>query len=137
MKYWGRLQKGETIEEAGRIYTPDMVLGAARKGLKVTYCTDTRPTESIVENAVGADLLVLEGMYGEADKLAKAKENKHMTMYEAARIAKAAQVPELWLTHYSPSLTHPEEFLGEVRKIFPQTVAAKDGRTVELNFEED
>ena len=79
----------------------------------------------------------LEGMYGEADKLVKAKENKHMTMYEAARIAKAAQVPELWLTHYSPSMTHPEEFLGEVRKIFPQTVAAKDGRTVELNFEED
>lgn len=137
MKYWGRLQKGETIEEAGRVYTPDMVLGAARKGLKVTYCTDTRPTESIAENAAGADLLVLEGMYGEADKLVKAKENKHMTMYEAARIAKAAQVPELWLTHYSPSLTHPEEFLGEVRKIFPQTVAAKDGRTVELNFEED
>ncbi len=137
MKLWSRLQKGETIEDAGRTYTPDMVLGAARKGLKVTYCTDTRPTESIAENARGADLLILEGMYGEADKLAKAKENRHMTMYEAARIAKAADVPELWLTHYSPSLTHPEEYLGEVRKIFQRTVAAKDGRTVELNFEED
>lgn len=137
LKLWNRLQKGETVEEDGRIYTPDMVLGEARKGLKVTYCTDSRPTESIVNNAVGSDLLILEGMYGEPDKLAKATENRHMTMYEAAKVAKSAGVPELWLTHYSPSLMHPEEYLKEVRKIFPETIAAKDGRTVELNFEED
>ena len=137
MKLWNRLQKGETIEEEGKVYTPEMVLGAPRKGLKVTYCTDTRPTDVITSNAVGSDLLILEGMYGEADKLLKAKENRHMTMYEAARIAKAADVPELWLTHYSPSLTHTEMYLGDVRKIFPAAVAAKDGRTVELNFEED
>ena len=91
----------------------------------------------IASNAEGADLLILEGMYGEHDKLAKARENKHMTMYEAAKLARAAQVPELWLTHYSPSLLHPEEYLGEVRKIFPNTVAARDGRTVELNFDEE
>ncbi|MGN0403241.1 MAG: ribonuclease Z [Acetatifactor sp.] len=137
MKLWNRLQKGETVEEEGRVYTPDMVLGKARKGLKVTYCTDSRPTDSIVNNAAGSDLLILEGMYGEQDKLAKARENRHMTMYEAAKLARAAQVPELWLTHYSPSLMHPEEYLGEVRKIFPGTIAARDGRTVELNFEED
>ena len=135
IKLWSKLQKGEVVEADGRIYTPDMVLGSPRKGLKVTYCTDTRPTDSIITNAEGSDLLILEGMYGEPDKLLKAKENKHMTMYEAAKIAKAADVPELWLTHYSPSLTRPEEYLGDVRKIFPQTVAAKDGRTVELNFE--
>ena len=112
-------------------------MGASRKGLKVTYCTDTRPADSITDNAVDSDLLILEGMYGEPDKLVKAKENKHMTMYEAAKIARAANVPELWLTHYSPSLLHPEEYLGEVRKIFSNTYAAKDGRTVELNFEEE
>ncbi len=137
MKLWSRLQKGETIEEGGIVYTPDMVLGEARKGLKVTYCTDTRPTESIEENAVGADLLILEGMYGEPDKLAKAREYKHMTMYEAAKIARKVNAPQLWLTHYSPSLMRPEEFMGEVRKIFPNAVAAKDGRSVELKFEED
>ncbi len=137
MKLWSRLQKGETIEQEGLTFTPDMVLGASRKGLKVTYCTDSRPADSIVSNAAGSDLLILEGMYGEPDKLAKAKENRHMTMYEAARIARAAGVPELWLTHYSPSLLHPEEYLGEVRRIFPAAIAAKDGRTVELKFEED
>lgn len=137
MKFWSRLQKGEVIEQDGRIFTPDMVLGAARKGLKVTYCTDTRPTDSIITNAAGADLLILEGMYGEPDKLIKAKEYKHMTMYEAAKIARQVQAPGLWLTHYSPSLIHPEEYMGEVRKIFPGAVAAKDGRTIELNFEDD
>ncbi len=137
LKLWSRLQKGEVIEQDGVTYTPDMVIGAPRKGLKVTYCTDTRPTESIAENAVGSDLLILEGMHGEAEKAAKARENKHMTMQEAAQIAKQANVPELWLTHYSPALTHPEEYLPEVRKIFYNTIAAKDGRTVELKFEED
>lgn len=137
MKLWSRLQKGEVIEQDGKTYTPDMVIGAPRKGLKVTYCTDTRPVDSIAANGAGSDLMILEGMYGEPEKLAKARENRHMTMYEAARVAKAAGTAELWLTHYSPSLTHPEAYLGEVRKIFPNTVAAKDGRTVELNFDEE
>jgi len=137
MKLWSRLQKGETIQEGDRVYTPDMVLGAERKGLKVTYCTDTRPTESILKYSREADLLILEGMYGEPDKLVKAKEHKHMTMYEAARIAKDANAASLWLTHYSPSLVRPEEYMDAVRKIFPAAVAAKDGRSTELNFEEE
>lgn len=135
-KYWGVLQKGQTVEEDGSRYTPDMVLGPARKGLKIAYCTDTRPTDSIRNNAAGADLFVCEGMYGEKDKLKKAKEYKHMTFYEAAHLAKEADVREMWLTHYSPSLTKPEEYMEEVRAIFPRAVAAKDKRTVELVFSE-
>lgn len=133
-KYWGILQKGETVEADGNIYTPDMVLGPARKGLKITYCTDTRPTDSIRNNAKDSDLFICEGMYGEKDRLKKAKEYKHMTFYEAAQLAKEANVRELWLTHYSPSLTKPEEYMEEVRAIFPCAVAAKDKRTVELVF---
>ena len=136
-KYWGILQRGETIEEDGNILTPDMVLGPARKGLKVTYCTDTRPTDSIRVNARKSDLFICEGMYGEKDKLKKAKEYKHMTFYEAARLAKEAEVKEMWLTHYSPSLNHPEEFMDEVREIFPNSIAAKDKRTLELTFSDD
>lgn len=133
-KYWSRLQKGEVIETEDGVYTPQMVLGEPRKGLKVTYCTDTRPTEGIVEHAKGTDLLICEGMYGEPDKLEKAKEYKHMTFYEAARIAKQAGVPELWLTHYSPSLPKPEEYLAQVKNIFRNTIAARDGRTKEIKF---
>ena len=117
--YWSRLQKGETIADGDKVYTPDMVLGAPRKGIKLTYCTDTRPTQSIVDNAMHSDLFICEGMYGEKGKEAKAKEYKHMTFYEAAKLAKAAEVKEMWLTHYSPSLTRPEEYMDEVRKIFP------------------
>ena len=133
-RFWGILQKGETVEEDGKIYTPDMVLGPARNGIKLTYCTDTRPTDSIRKNAYASDLFICEGMYGEKDKQKKAKEYKHMTFYEAARIAKEAEVKEMWLTHYSPSLTKPEEYIDEVREIFPNTIAAKDRRTVELVF---
>ena len=136
-QFWSKLQKGETIVDGDKVYTQDMVLGEARRGLKVTYCTDTRPTESIEKHAAGSDLLILEGMYGEADKLVKAKENKHMTMYEAASLAARTDAKQLWLTHYSPSMTHPEEFMKDVKKIFPAAVAAKDGRTLELKFEDE
>lgn len=135
-RYWGVLQKGETVEAEGQIYTPDMVLGPQRKGIKLTYCTDTRPTDSIRNNAKGSNLFICEGMYGEKDKQKKAKEYKHMTFYEAASLAKEADVGELWLTHYSPSLTRPEEYMDDVREIFPRAIAAKDRRTAELVFED-
>ncbi len=132
---WNRLQKGMTIEEDGKVYTPDMVLGPQRKGIKVTYCTDTRPTASIVANAAEADLFICEGMYAEKEKEAKARQYKHMTFYEAARLAKEAKVSKMWLTHFSPSLVRAEDYMEQVRKIFPQSYLGKDGKTVELDFE--
>ncbi len=136
--YWSRLQKGETVTTPeGKTYTQDMVLGEARKGLKITYCTDTRPTESIVENAACSDLFICEGMYGESEKIDKAKEHKHMTFAEAATLARKADVKEMWLTHYSPSLKRPEPYMKSVKKIFPAAVAGKDGMSVELNFEDE
>ena len=136
-KYWNRLQKGQTVEDEGRILTPDMVLGPRRRGIKVAYCTDTRPVPVIAEYAKDADLMICEGMYGEKDKAAKAREYKHMTFYEAARLAKEAGPREMWLTHYSPSLIRPDDFMEEVRAIFPAAKAARDGWSRELGFEED
>lgn len=135
-RYWGKLQKGEVVELEGKTYTPDMVMGEARKGIKLTYCTDTRPTENIVECAKDADLFICEGMYGEPEKKAKAKEYKHMTFYEAADMAKKANAEQMWLTHYSPSLIRPEEYMKEVKAIFPKSYAARDGMSIELKFEE-
>ena len=133
-KYWSRLQNGETVEMG--ILTPDMVLGPQRKGIKLTYTTDTRPTDSIRENAKDSDLFICEGMYGEKEKAAKAVEYKHMTFYEAAELAKEANVGEMWLTHYSPSLTKPEHYMNDVKKIFPRAKAGKDGMSVDLMFED-
>lgn len=132
--YWNKLQKGEIIEAEGKHFTPDMVMGEPRKGIKLTYCTDTRPTKSIIENSKSADLLICEGMYGEKGKEKKAQEYKHMTFYEAADIAKEAAVNELWLTHFSPSLVNPEEFMNDVRAVFPNSKAGKDGKTVIIDF---
>ena len=136
MKLWSHLQKGETVEQDGNTYTPDMVLGPSRKGLKVTYCTDSRPVEAIVDAAEGSDLFICEGMYAEKDKIAKAKQYKHMTFYEAAELAKKAQVQELWLTHFSPSLVRGEDYMPAVREIFNNAYLGKDGKSVELVFQE-
>lgn len=137
VQLWNPLQKGNVVEFEGKTYTPDMVMGSPRKGIKVTYCTDTRPTRSIEENAAHADLFICEGMYGEPDKQQKAREHKHMTFYEAANLAKAAEVSQMWLTHYSPSLPWPDQYLPQVTKIFPNAITAKDGQTIELDFEEE
>ena len=137
LKCWNRLQHGETVEFEGEIYTPDMVMGEARKGLKVLYATDSRPTPSIVENARGADLMICEGMYGDPERLQHVKEHKHMLMQEAAEMAKEAQVPELWLTHYSPAEVKPQGYEEAIRKIFENTVIPKDGYMKELNFQEE
>lgn len=137
MKVWSRLQKGETVETDGSTYTPDMVLGPARKGLKVTYCTDTRPIPEIAECARGADLFVCEGMYGDMQWKAKAHEHQHMMFQEAAGLAKKAGATELWLTHYSPSLVRPEEYMAEIREIFPMAKPGKDKKTKVLEFEKE
>lgn len=131
---WSKLQKGEILELDGKTYTPQMVLGAPRKGIKLTYCTDTRPVPAITENATNADLLIIEGMYAEKEKAAKAKQYKHMTFYEAAKIAYDAKVSDMWLTHFSPSLVRAEDYMDEVRKIYANAKLGKDGKTVELDF---
>ena len=131
-KMWSRLQKGETLEHEGRILTPDMVLGETRRGLSVTYSTDTRPVPVIAEYAKDNDLFICEGMYGEKEKAAKAREYKHMTFQEAARLGR-----EMWLTHYSPSLIRPEDYLEEIREIFPRIKTARDGWSMELGFDEE
>lgn len=134
-KFWNRLQKGENIQDEDRILIPDMILGPPRKGIKLTYCTDTRPVPAIVENAMNSDLFICEGMYGEKEKDDKAVDHKHMTFYEAANLAKNAEVSELWLTHYSPSLVRPEDYLNDTRAIFNNTKAGKDGKSVTLQFD--
>lgn len=134
---WGVLQNGEDVEFEGKTYTPDMVLGPERKGLKVTYCTDTRPVDIISKKATDADLFICEGMYGDPAKAEDAVQKRHMTFYEAAELGKVANPKRMWLTHYSPSLVHPAEYMDEVHKIFDRVEPGKDLKSIELRFEED
>lgn len=137
LPYWSRLQKGESIEHEGQLYTPALVMGPPRRGLKVTYCTDSRPTPAIAAAARDADLFICEGMYGDDESLPKARENRHMLFSEAARLAAdAGGVRELWLTHYSPSLPNPKAYRDVARAIFPNSFTARDGWVKELRFED-
>ncbi|OON91758.1 MAG: ribonuclease Z [Epulopiscium sp. Nele67-Bin002] len=102
---WRYLQKGETVEMDGVKYTPDMVLGEFRKGIKVGYVTDARPSKTIVDAVANSDLFICEAMYMEIDFLEQVKKYQHMLGVEAAQMAKEANVSELWLTHFSPAVT--------------------------------
>lgn len=137
LKCWNRLQKGETVEFEGKTYTPDMVMGEDRRGLKVTYCTDTRPVDIIAEKAADADLFICEGMYGDHESDRKAREKKHMTIYEACELAKKANPRRMWLTHYSPAMVHPEQYIKEAGEIFNKVKLGKDGKSIDLMFDED
>ena len=137
IRMWGILQSGEEVEYEGVTYTPDMVMGPPRKGLKVTYCTDTRPVPVIAEKAQGADLFICEGMYGDRDKQEDAEKKYHMTFYEAAQLGAQAQPARMWLTHYSPSLVKPAEYMDEVHKICEITEPGKDLKSITLTFEEE
>ena len=141
VKYWNALQHGETVrdEETGRLFEPSMVMGKDRRGIKVTYTTDTRPCDNIVRAASGADLFICEGMYGEPGMEEKARAYRHMTMQESASMAARAEVPprELWFTHYSPSMLRPKQYIEDIRKIFPNAVCGRDGMHKELMFDED
>lgn len=134
VNFWGRLQKGEKITFEGKEYNEDMVLSEERKGIKIAYTTDTRPTEALVDFISGAELFICEGMYGDNEELPKAIENRHMLFSEAATLAKEGAVKELWLTHFSPSLNEPEKYLDNAKSIFQNTRLGEDRMCATLNF---
>ncbi len=125
-KLWSTLQKVESVKEDNIIYTKDMVLGDIRKGIKISYITDSRPIKEIINFISRSDLFICEGTYGNNEDMEKAIKNKHMTFSEAANLAKEGMVKELLLTHFSPSLIEPEMYLINATSIFYNTVVAYD-----------
>ncbi|PJI06762.1 MULTISPECIES: ribonuclease Z [Clostridium] len=136
IKIWNELQKGNIVKYEGKKYDPEMVLGENRRGIKITYCTDTRPVDDLYKFAYKSDLFICEGMYGEDDKKDKAEEKRHMIFSEAAKIAKIAEVSELWLTHFSPALSEPNKYLQNAKIIFENSYVGFDRKTKTINFEE-
>jgi ribonuclease Z len=132
---WGRLHKGDTITlEDGRTFTPGDLVGAPRSGRSLVYTGDTRPSLAVVQAAKEADLLIHEATFG-GDELARAKETGHSTAAEAARVAHEAGARRLVLTHISSRYNRDaSELLAEARAIFPETVIARDGMTIEVPY---
>ena len=135
VRYWNLLQQGQdVIGPQGEAWRSEDVLGPPRPGIKVVYCTDTRPFDGIVQRAHKADLFICEGMYGDLAERERLYEKSHMLMQDAAVIAAAAEAKLLWLTHFSPANPDPAQYLTELQQIFPATVVSKDGERVELKF---
>lgn len=123
---WSRLQKEETIVIDDKIYDSDLVLGDERKGIKLSFVTDSRPVETITDFIKDSDLFICEGTYGENDDIDKAIKNKHMTFKEAALLAKNGGVSELLLTHFTPAMANPQEFVENANNIFENVTVGED-----------
>ncbi len=136
VRLWNRLQQGETAEWEGRVWKPAQVLGEARRGIRFLYATDTRPAPAIARVGQGADLMILEGMYGDEEDLPKALKNRHMLFRESAALAEQAGASRLLLTHFSTSMDDPEAWLPAARAVFPATDCAHDGMTLRLDWPE-
>ena len=127
---WKRLQAGETVDGV----TPEQVMGPPRQGIRLLYATDTRPTPDIIRYGRGADLMILEGMYGDETKRAQAEKNRHMLFAEAATLAREAGAKRLLLTHFSNCIDDPQAYLPLAQAIFPATEAAMDGQCLTIHY---
>ncbi len=133
---WKTLQHGEAVTlEDGRSFSPADVLTAPRRGISFLYATDTRPVKSIVTMGQGTDLMILEGMYGDDEKMPQALKNRHMLFRESAALAQQAETKALVLTHFSNCIDDPEDYIDNARVIFPNTKAAQDLMTLTLDYE--
>jgi ribonuclease Z len=134
-KKWSILQHGRPVIVEGRKILPSMVMGKRRPGRRIGYSGDTRPTEKLVKFYRGADLLIFDSTFSSKDSL-RAKERMHSTSVEAALLAKRAGVEMLALTHFSARYRNTNFLLKEARKIFQNTVAARDGLVLEIQMKE-
>lgn len=133
-QFWSTLQKGQTVSYDNKVYEPNMVLENKRKGLKISYITDTRPIEAISDFIKGSTLFICEGTYGDDADLKKAIKNKHMTFSEAAGLARSGEVKELLLTHFSTAIENAEIYKSFADDVFENTVIAYDGFVKKLSY---
>lgn len=133
---WSKLQNGRDIKLDGKLYTKYMVMGQPRKGLKISFVTDTRPNNNIISFVDNSDLLICEGMYGDDNDIEKAIKNKHMIFRESANIAKNANVETLILTHFSPAIKDPNIYINNAIDIFENTIIGTDRMEFNLKFKE-
>lgn len=135
---FGRLHRGEPVEvPGGRTVHPDEVVGPPRRGRRVAYTGDTRPSRTVEAAARGADLLIHEATFAE-DEAERARGTGHSTALGAARLARSAGARMLILTHLSARYADdPSPLRDEAAGVFPGVLVGKDGMSVEVPLPED
>lgn len=134
---WKKLQHGETVQVREWEVTPAEVLGPPRRGLKFVFSGDTAPCPALEAVAQDADLLLCDATYAEPEQEAQAKQYGHSTFGQSAALAARAGAKRLWLVHYSPMITEPEECLHFAQGAFPRAECGFDGKQLTLQFEEE
>lgn len=129
------LQRGFSVKlPNGRIVKPQDVMGPPRKGAVLVYSSDTRPAESVISAAKGADALIHEATY--LDELKdRAIATGHSTALEAGEVAEAAGVKRLILTHFSARYRGEDlaRFEEEASKAYKgEVIAARDFLVIDL-----
>jgi ribonuclease Z len=135
---FGALQRGTAVTlPDGREVRPEEVVEPARRGRRVVVTGDTRPCGATVEAARGADLLVHDSTFGDAEQ-ERAEETLHSTAREAARVAREAGVHRLVLTHLSTRYDRAFEPLVEQARAEYQGAldVAWDGMVIEVPLPE-
>ena len=117
-----RLKRGEAVGSV----RPEQVVGPVQKGVRVVYTGDTLRSESVVEASRGADVLIHESTYMEADS-GLARDHFHSTSRQAAQSAAEAGVRCLMLTHVSGRYDDVrEEVLSEAKEVFEGSFLVDD-----------
>ncbi|HIH14490.1 MAG TPA: ribonuclease Z [Nanoarchaeota archaeon] len=101
------------------------------KGKKFVYLLDSAYSKHLENFCKGADLLLCEATFAD-DMKEFAKEFGHMTAGQAATLAKKANVKKLIITHFSQRYKDTNVLLKEARKIFSNTIAARDLMQTEI-----
>jgi ribonuclease Z len=98
---FGKLHEGMPVElDDGSVVEPEQVVGPPRPGRRFVYTGDTRPTETTIEHATDADLLIHDATF-DGQRAERAQKTGHSTAREAAEIANRAGAKRLALTHIS------------------------------------
>jgi ribonuclease Z len=131
---YGKLQHGETITlPDGRAITPDMVVGEARPGKSVAYCLDTQFSDRSIQLADKCTALIHETTFG-PDSIDLARERKHSTMEDAARVAKEAGAANLIATHFSSRYDGRQimQIGDQAREVFEKIIVGRDMLEIEI-----
>lgn len=128
-----RLLAGESIvNQQGQRIRPEEVLGEKEPGKKLVYVSDTAYFPELSHVAAGADCLIAEATFLDADATLAA-EVGHMTATQAATIARDAGVKQLYLNHLSQRYAqHEHLILEEAQRIFPHVYLANDLQTIDV-----
>ncbi len=123
---FSKLQKGESVTlKDGRKITPELVLGPQRKGRKIVISGDTKPYEKMIDFSKDADVLIHDATF-DSELEDVSNEYGHTTAFQAAEIAKKANVGKLFLTHISPRYLDHRILENDAQKIFKDSFVAKD-----------